>query len=332
MGKNNNQKRVRLTNDRLNAYGTRVLTAGMDIEQFERNPVLLWMHHRGEVIGIVTDIRREGDEITGVLQFDEASELSQKCKKQWDFGSLRMVSVGIDILAWDEDPKLYVEGQKLATISRSKLTEVSLVDIGANDDALVLTHKGQTLNFAKDGYQPLPLAKPTDPETQTNLQQNQLNSSTPNQSKTMDQKVLALSLGLPETATEQEITAKLATLQAAAAEIAQLREEQGKMKLGQLEAEVDKAIAEKRIEDKMRAHFVETGKTIGLEALKTTLSAISPRMKLSKTLNSSGQEVVPATFTKLSEVPADQLMELRENDPEQYRKLYKAEYGMECVL
>ena len=330
MGKNNNQKRVRLTNSSLNAYGTRVLTEGMDIEQFVRNPVLLWLHHRGEVIGIVTDIRREGDEITGVLQFDEASELSQKCKKQWEFGSLRMVSVGIDILAWDEDPKLYVEGQKLATISRSKLTEVSLVDIGANDDALVLTYEGQTLNFAKDGYQPLPLAKPTDPETPINLQQP--NSSTPNPSKTMDQKVLALSLGLPETATEQEITDKLNALQAAAAETAQLREEQEKMKLAQLEAEVDKAIAEKRIEDKMRAHFVETGKTIGLEALKTTLSAISPRMKLSKTLNSSGQEVVPATFSKLSEVPAEQLSEMRENDPEQYRKLYKAEYGMECII
>ena len=330
MAKTNDQKRVRLTNSSLNAYGTRVLTEGMDIEQFERNPVLLWMHHRGEVIGIVTDIKREGDEITGVLQFDEASELSQKCKKQWEFGSLRMVSVGIDILAWDEDPKLYVEGQKLATISRSKLTEVSLVDIGANDDALVLTYEGQTLNFAKDGYQPLPLGKPTDPETQTNLQQP--NSSTPNPSKTMDQKVLALSLGLPETATEQEITDKLNALQAAAAETAQLREEQEKMKLAQLEAEVDKAIAEKRIEDKMRAHFVETGKTIGLEALKTTLSAISPRMKLSKTLNSSGQEVVPATFSKLSEVPAEQLSEMRENDPDQYCKLYKAEYGMDCVL
>lgn len=331
MAKNNNQKRVRLTNSSLNAYGTRVLTEGMDIEQFERNPVLLWMHRRGEVIGMVTDIRREGDEITGALQFDEASELSQKCKKQWDFGSLRMVSVGIDILAWDEDPKLYVEGQKLATISRSKLTEVSLVDIGANDDALVLTYEGKTLNFAKDGYQPLPLTKPTDPDTPINLQ-NQPNSSTPNSSKTMDPKVLALSLGLPETATEQEINDKLKELQAAAAETAQLREEQEKMKLAQLEAEVDKAIAEKRIEDKMRAHFVETGKTIGLEALKTTLSAISPRMKLSKTLNSSGQEVVPATFSKLSEVPAEQLSEMRENDPEQYCKLYKAEYGMDCVL
>ena len=29
----NKAKRVRITNDRLNSYGTRVLTAGMDVEQ-----------------------------------------------------------------------------------------------------------------------------------------------------------------------------------------------------------------------------------------------------------------------------------------------------------
>ena len=40
-------KRVRITNDSLNSYGTRVLTAGMNVEQYQRNPVLLYMHeHR----------------------------------------------------------------------------------------------------------------------------------------------------------------------------------------------------------------------------------------------------------------------------------------------
>ena len=33
-------KRVRITNDSLNSYGTRVLTAGMNVEQYQRNPVL----------------------------------------------------------------------------------------------------------------------------------------------------------------------------------------------------------------------------------------------------------------------------------------------------
>lgn len=48
-------KRVRITNDSLNSYGTRVLTAGMNVEQYQRNPVLLYMHERGNVIGYVKD-------------------------------------------------------------------------------------------------------------------------------------------------------------------------------------------------------------------------------------------------------------------------------------
>ena len=156
MGKNNTSNRVRLTNDSLNSYGTRVLTDGLDIEQYNRNPVLLWMHQRGQVIGTLTDIQKEHGEITAQLNFDEASELSQRCKKQWEFGSLRMVSVGIDILEWSNDPNLAVEGQTMATITKSKLTEVSVVDIGANDDAIRLNYQGQQLNLSAGGACPLP--------------------------------------------------------------------------------------------------------------------------------------------------------------------------------
>lgn len=147
-------KRVRITNERLNSYGTRVLTAGMDVSQYERNPVLLYMHERGQVIGYVKDLKVEGDEVTGELMFDEASELSQRCKKQWEFGSLKMVSVGIDVLELSEDKKHLVEGQTSPTITRSKLFEVSVVDIGANDDAIVLMRDGKRLEMGKDGESP----------------------------------------------------------------------------------------------------------------------------------------------------------------------------------
>lgn len=135
-------KRVRISNESLNSYGTRVLTAGMNIEQYNRNPVLLYMHERGQVIGLVKDLKVEGEEVTGELVFDEATELSRRCKKQWEFGSLKMVSVGIDILELSESQENLVQGQSSPTITKSKLFEVSLVDIGANDDAIVLQKDG----------------------------------------------------------------------------------------------------------------------------------------------------------------------------------------------
>ena len=320
MGKNNTSNRVRLTNDSLNSYGTRVLTDGLDIEQYNRNPVLLWMHQRGQVIGTLTDIQKEHGEITAQLNFDEASELSQRCKKQWEFGSLRMVSVGIDILAWSDDPNLAVEGQTMATITKSKLTEVSVVDIGANDDAIRLNSQGQQLNLSAGGACPLPSLY---------NQSNQPQSTYPTE---MDTKVLALKLGLPEGADETAIYAKIDEIKATSAEVETLRAEKEAVIQREVEALVDGAVAEKKIELKMRDHFIELGKSLGAESLRTTLQAMSPREKLSATLNSSGQAVQPKTYAKLSDVPSEELMQLRESDPDRYKQLYKAEYGIDCEL
>lgn len=320
MGKNNTSNRVRLTNDSLNSYGTRVLTDGLDIEQYNRNPVLLWMHQRGQVIGTLTDIQKEHGEITAQLNFDEASELSQRCKKQWEFGSLRMVSVGIDILAWSDDPNLAVEGQTMATITKSKLTEVSVVDIGANDDAIRLNYQGQQLNLSAGGACPLPSLY---------NQSNQPQSTYPTE---MDTKVLALKLGLPEGADETAIYAKIDEIKATSTEVETLRAEKEAVIQREVEALVDGAVAEKKIELKMRDHFLQLGKSVGADNLRTTLQAMSPREKLSATLNSSGQAVQPKTYAKLSDVPSEELMQLRESDPDRYKQLYKAEYGIDCEL
>ena len=309
-------KRVRITNDTLNSYGSRVLTAGVDTEQYLRNPVLLYNHQRGEVIGIVKDIRVENNEITGELVFDEATELSVRCKKQFEFGSLRMVSMGISILELSDDKEHLVEGQTRPTVTKSKLFEVSLVDVGANDDAIVLYKDEERITLGKDGECALPL----------------LNNQ-PIQ-KTMEQKQMALLLGLPETADEAAIRAAIGDLNAAKAENAILKAANETLALAQVTSLVDKAIAERRITADKKDQFLNLGKKIGAEELQQTFSAMAPQMKLSEVVGHQGgaPTAETATFKKLSEVPADKLEELRENSPEEYKKLYKAEYGMECEI
>ena len=143
-------KRVRLTDDSLNSHGTRVITDGCDTAQYERNPVLLYMHERGKVIGYMKDLRRDKGEITGEPVFDEASELSKQCKKQWEVGSLRMVSIGIDVLELSEDTDKLVSGQTAPTITKSRIFEVSVVDIGANDNAIVMRREGRQITLGRD--------------------------------------------------------------------------------------------------------------------------------------------------------------------------------------
>lgn len=311
-------KRVRISNDSLNSYGTRVLTAGMNVEQYCRNPVLLYMHERGNVIGYVKDVKVENDEVTGELVFDEATELSKRCKKQFEFGSLKMVSAGLDIIEMSEDAAHLVAGQTSPTITKSKLFEVSVVDIGANDDALVLTHKGKTITLGRDGECPLP-------ELSNNKQKTK---------SKMEQKAIALQLGLPETATDAEIAEKLGELKKAKEENAKLQKEKDALTLANITSLVEKAIGEKRITADKKDEFINLGKEIGVEKLTSVFSAMSPQVKLSTVLGQHGtaKTDVPVTYKKLSEVPGDKLLEMREQQPDEYKRLYKAEYGMECEI
>lgn len=310
-------KRVRISNDSLNSYGSRVLTEGMDVGQYQRNPVLLYMHERGEVIGYVKDVRKDCGEVTGELVFDEASELSKRCKKQYEFGSLRMVSAGIDILELSDAKEHLVQGQTRPTVTKSKLFEVSLVDIGANDDATVLKRDGRVINLGRDGECLLPL----------------LNNN-PKKQKVMDQKTLALQLGLPETADEAAINAMLADLKAAKENEEKLRKENATLQLGRITAAVEHAIAGKLIGEDKKQQFIELGKKIGVEDLEKTFGAMSPQVKLGAVIGHQGgaASATTATYKKLGEVPADKLEKMREKQPDEYKRLYKAEYGMECEI
>ena len=310
-------KRVRITNESVNSYGFRVLTSGIDLEQYRRNPVLLYMHERGNVIGYVKDLQVENGEVTGELVFDEASELSTRCKKQYEVGSLRMVSIGLDPKETSGAPELLLEGQTRPTVTKSKLVEVSLVDIGANDDAITMYNEGTAIELEKDGNCLLPL-----------LNNNPINQTT------MDLKAIALKLGLPETADEATILAKIADLQKEAGASVSLKAENDKLKLASIETLVGTAVSEKKITVENRDHFINLGKTIGLDELNKTLAAMSPNVKLSGVINQGGGTAAQgaSNYTKLSEVPEAELLKMRQENKAEYVRLFKAEYGYECEI
>lgn len=313
-------KRVRLTDDSLNSHGSRVLTAGVDTAQYERNPVLLYMHERGKVIGFMKDIKVEDGEITGEPVFDCATELSKQCKKQWEVGSLRMVSIGIDVLELSEQPEHLVEGQTCPTITKSRIFETSIVDIGANDNAIVMRRNGKQITLGKDSENPLPEINKT-PQTTT---------------EEMELKAIALKLGLPETADEAAVLAKIGELKAVESENVTLKKEKSDLELAQITEAVETAIKEHRLTNDNKEHFIGLGKTGGLESLKKTLAAMSPVQKASQFVNTASGATVAdpgkKTYAKLSEVPAEELKNIRENDKEEFKRLFKAEYGYACEI
>ena len=205
-------KEVIISTEAVNSYGTRILTAGIDLEQYKRNPVLLWMHRRSYQdtagpIGRIENLRREGDKLIGTPVFDANDPFAKQVESKWENGFLRMASAGLEPLEVSDDPALVFDGQTRATVTRSKLVEVSIVDIGSNDEALQLYQAGKLLTLAAGEEHPaLPILKSnTDPE-QSKGEDN--NKQIKNK---MNKEILTL-LGLPETATEEQAVASVLSL------------------------------------------------------------------------------------------------------------------------
>lgn len=307
-------KRIRMSNETLNCYGTWVKTDGIDLSQYKRNPVLLWMHRRGTIIGMMKDIRVENGEITGEPEFDEVTEESRMAKSQWEKGTLRMGSPNFEIVEMSDSPELLKQGQTAPTITKSKLIEFSMVDIGGNDDNIRLSREGRTLTLGSGGSPDLPVIN--------NQQQ---------QKKEKDMKELeaiALMMGMPATSTAEEIRAKIALMMKAQKENEELKKEVDELRLSGITQLVDNAIKEGRIDAGNKDHFINLGKAVGCESLKLTFNAMKTAVRPNQIINQGG----PSTkeYTKLSEVPSDELKTIRREDPDRYRKLYKAEYGYDC--
>ena len=309
-------KRIVISDESVNCYGTWISTAGMDISQYEKNPVLLWMHWRGVIIGCIKDVKKEDGRVTGEPYFDGVREESKQAKAQWEKGTLRMASANVDVLEYSDAPELVKPGQYRATVTRSRLTEVSMVDIGGNDNALplILNAEGKELKLAAgEESEKLPLLIN--------------NTQKPDE---MDFKAIALKLGLPETATETEILSTIEVLLGYKTANEQLRQEKEQMQLAGITAAVESAITERRITAEKKDHFITLGKQVGLESLKLTFEAMNPAQKPTDIIRPAGGGGTASEYKKLSDVPADKVMELRNNDKPTYMKLYKAEYGVDC--
>lgn len=141
------KKRIILSDSSLNRYRYRVLTSGLDIDGFKKNPVMLWAHFRDEgspiwgnylPIGYWDDIQINGDELSAIPVFDDVDELSRTIHAKYDAGTLRAASIGIAILATSAEKEYLLPGQTRETVTKAEVREASICDIPANGNAVRL--------------------------------------------------------------------------------------------------------------------------------------------------------------------------------------------------
>lgn len=149
--------------ENVNSYGYRIITEGIDITQYDRNPVVLFMHDRGdykqngatgdEVIGKARLVK-ENNMLLAFVTFDSKNEFASKIEGKVAGGFINMCSMYAEPKESTLDPNLVLPGQQYETVTKCKLIEISIVDIGGNDDALRLSagsskHKLKLLNQNK---------------------------------------------------------------------------------------------------------------------------------------------------------------------------------------
>jgi phage head maturation protease len=196
-------RRVVINTESVNRSGYRILNAGAKTGSYLANPVLLYNHDRSSrlPIGKLKDLKLEGGKLSAEPEFDMQDTFAAEVARKWEAGILNAASMGINILAYSEDPKDLIAGQTRHSITSWDLLEVSIVDIPRNQDCVKLAHGEH-----EDTEVIVPLIGQADQPTTLN-----------HSHITMDKNKIALALGLGADATDEQLVQAVTSLKASRA-------------------------------------------------------------------------------------------------------------------
>lgn len=315
-----------LSDDSINESGFRIDTAGIDIDQFKVNPIMLYMHNRANEwsnpellpIGIWVNVRKEGGKLLADAEFDMDDEFAAKVAKKVEKGHLRASSVGIRVIAVSDDEADLQKGQTRSTITKSKLLEASIVDIPRNGNALRLAFE--------DGADLMELG---------GVAVEKMNNILPFIKSKLNMKIVLSTLGLKEDATEADALAAVTQLKNNAAnlqtekanletEIQTLKNEKATEKCNAL---VDKAIADKKITAADKDTWLGLAKN-NYESTEKALGTLKGFTSLGDKIESSKSDnTILSDSDKYEEMwKADKLASWKKEQPEEFERCYNAYY------
>lgn len=122
---------------KVNQYGFRVLNAGLDLERFRANPVLLDSHRAWGTEGVIgrwENIQVEGNLLTAEAVFNEADPLAKSIADKVAGGFLRGASLGLNPYSMDN----FVSNGAAYDLLKAEVLEASIVSIPNNANAIKL--------------------------------------------------------------------------------------------------------------------------------------------------------------------------------------------------
>jgi len=311
-----------------NTYGFSILTEGIDLTRFSKNPVMLSDHwnSNSNVIGKWFDVKKEGSILSGLPDFDTEDKDTAVIAGKVERGYIKACSMGI---IFDRENLTVIGGKVILT--KCELVEVSIVPVPSNANAVRLMHSDGKPMEEKE-IQELSLS------VIPGIKNPELNLNIDNMKKILLSVATLMALGFKDQPTDghdvADVEAKVLGL---SNQVNSLTQENDALKLAartnkeaqeaatksRIETKVDLAITKGQIKADQKEEMVSLGMT-SEKALETMLSAIPEKQNFSagvKTPSGLGAPEVKTAedFQKLS---IEQQLAFKTDNPEGYKALF----------
>ncbi len=313
----------KVSDESLNSYGFWVVTEGIDLSGF--TGVMLYDHDRNGKLPIGTweNTRKENGALLTDANFDQDDEFAKSVMAKVQKGIIKGASIGLNVIEFSNDPKLMKPGQKRPTVTKCSLEEISVTPFPSNKNALRLMVDGKALNLASTG---------------SANDNNELERILPLINNNVQMKQVALKLGLPETATEQEVVDAVTALEAKAAGL-QTSLNAAFMKLGEVTGVINDSNRERmtklaKTDFELALSFME-GKAQSAEGKEQPAPPAPPKVgndqirlsDLIKELKGTGNNEPEKDYDWYQKNDPVTLSEMRTKEPDKFTKLFEKFYG-----
>ena len=308
-----------------NSYGFYIITAGIKLDRFEKNPVMLSDHwnFNSNVIGRWHDIEINGTQLLAAPEFDTEDEEAAKIAGKVERDFIKGVSMGI---LFSPENMIYLNGNIILT--ECELCEASIVPVPSNKNAVRLYNtEGELLK--EDEIKSLCLSVPQN-QSNLNLEINMkkillsipalmaLGITNPDkdgvEESVIDSKVLDLS-GKLEKLTQENEALKLAAKTAKEAQEAELKKS--------VTEKVNLGVTQGKIPADKTDQFINLG-LASLDALNTALDSIPAKTSLGAVIIPGGNAVSEVkTLDDFQKLSTDQQLSFKQTNPTEYQKLFK---------
>lgn len=318
-----------LHDETVNTHGFRMLTSGVNLEEFRKNPVMLLNHDDWSLpIGRWENIRIEGGRILADAVFDTEDPRAAEVARKVDGDFIRMASIG----AWapeakTDDRDFWLPGQTLPTVTRWTVREASIVTIGANHNAIAFyDRKSEKAIDMRDAGN---LIKLMDINHQNKTNMSKLTELLKLQDSASEDSIVASVTEIIRN--HDRIVAENKTLKDA---VDKHNKEKADARRAEAVALTDAAIRDGRLNASVRENTLSLFDK-DFDAAKAMLAAIPKRASVAAQINTSGDtiqlgDLKDKSWDELDR--ANKLLALKDAAPEIYAAKFKERFGVEPTV